>query len=485
MSKSWSTHQEGIFQFSEFGTGNANIVAVAGSGKTTTIVEALNRVKGTTIFLAFNKAIAEELKSRGVNARTFHSLTYVPVTQFKGERNVTTDKLNKLLKNGNFSERQIKLYGAFIMRLVGLARQQGIGCLVPDEAAEYQKIVDHHGLDLDNEEAKMSEAIDLAGDLLMYSNKSKMVDFDDLLYLSVKENLSLPKYDVIFVDEAQDTNAIQRAILKKIMKPTSRIICVGDPAQAIYGFRGADSDSLDLIAKTFNSINLPLSITYRCPKSVVEYAQQWVKHIEAAPNAEEGLVKHHGTSWTNKVFNCEDLVVCRRTAPLITLAFNMLRDRISVQVMGRDIGEGLKALIKRMQAQGIDALVKKLETYKAREMKRLKDLEQDAKAEAVADKVDCILTLIEEMSENNRTVPALVDIIDSLFADKKACVTLATIHKSKGLEANRVFWLDSDYSPTWPMKPWQLKQEDNLCYVAATRAKKELHTIQPTKKVRK
>ena len=91
-----------------------------------------------------------------------------------------------------------------------------------------------------------------------------MANFDDLLYLAVKDGISLPKFDFIFVDEAQDTNAIQRALLRKIMKKTSRVVVVGDPAQAIYGFRGADSESMNLIAEEFDCKRLPLSISCRC-----------------------------------------------------------------------------------------------------------------------------------------------------------------------------------------------------------------------------
>jgi superfamily I DNA/RNA helicase len=474
----WSPLQANIFQFVEDPkAGNAIINAVAGSGKTTTIVEALKRVKGTSIFLAFNKSIAEELKSRGVNARTFHSLTYMPVTKSKGTHNVDVDKLKKLVKT-LFSYDESRVYGLFCQKLVGLARQAGFGCLVTESKAAWEDIIDHYNLDLDNEGADMDKAIEMASYLLQMSNKSSLVDFDDLLYIAVKDNVSLPKYDFIFVDEAQDTNAIQRAILHKIMKPNSRIIAVGDPAQAIYGFRGADSNSLDLIKSEFKAVELPLSISYRCPKSVVKYAQEWVNHIQASETAHEGEVKHMNQSWTNQQFAIGDLVVCRRTAPLIKLAYSLLRDRIGVQVLGRDIGEGLKSLVRMMSTNTIDRLIDKLDKYEKREVSKFMRKEQEAKAEAIKDRVSAIMILIECLGENNRSVDALIRIIDELFADKKACVTLSTIHKAKGLEADRVFWLDYDWTATWPMAVWQRQQESNLCYVAVTRAKQVLHTLQ-------
>ena len=117
MSKTWSPLQTAIFNLIEDPNGgNAIIEAVAGSGKTTTIVEGVKRARGTTIFLAFNKSIAEELKSRGVNARTFHSLTYGPVTQHKGVRTVEIDKLRRLC-DAKLKGEEARIYGAFICLL--------------------------------------------------------------------------------------------------------------------------------------------------------------------------------------------------------------------------------------------------------------------------------------------------------------------------------------------------------------------------------
>lgn len=477
-SRKWSPLQQNIFDFVEHGQGNAIVEAVAGSGKTTTIVEALKRVRGTSIFLAFNKSIAEELKARGVNARTFHSLTYGPVTQARGTRTVEMDKLRRLC-DAKLKGEDAAIYGAFICKLVGLGRQVGIGCLVPDLPQTWMDICIHHDLEPEHEMADLGRAIELASELLQHSNESGMVDFDDLLYLAVKDGISLPKFDFIFVDEAQDTNAIQRALLLKIMRKGARMVAVGDPAQAIYGFRGADSKSLDLIAQDFEAVRLPLSITYRCPTSVVEYAQQWVSHIQAAPGARAGEVLELGSKWDMTTFKPNDLVVCRKTAPLMTLAFKFLRARVPVMVMGGEIGAGLKSLINKMNARSLEHLEQKLETYRDREVEKALAKKDDAKVEAIEDKISAITCLIESMPEDQRNVQALLNTLDTLFADKRNAVVLATIHKSKGLEAKRVFWLDRSQCPAkWARQDWQRQQEVNLCYVAATRAMESLITIE-------
>ena len=483
MTRTWSNYQQAIFQFIETGTGNAIVEAVAGSGKSTTIIEGLNRIpKGaTSIFLAFNKAIADELKEKGVNARTFHSLTYSPVTRFKNVRNVEMDKMRKLVQK-HFTGDDVIMYGSFCQRLVGLAKQAGVGCLTDDTESNWMAMVDYHDLELESENASISRGVELARKLLQASNAAQEIDFDDMLYLAVKEGLSLPKFDFVFVDEAQDTNMIQRAILRKILKPSTRVIAVGDPAQAIYGFRGADSDSLDLIAREFNCKRLPLTVSYRCPTSVVEYAQRYVSHIEAAPNAPVGAVGDLSHSWTNKVFATNDLVVCRTTAPLISLGYSLLRDRIPARILGREIGNGLKSLINKLNAKGIDNLISKLDAWCEREVEKALAAEKLAKVQQIEDKADAVRCLIDGMPETNRTVPALLQVIDTLFSEGTNVVTLCTIHKAKGLEADNVFWLNASQCPSkWARQDWQKQQEINLCYVAVTRAKRSLTIIEEKK----
>lgn len=474
-----SKYQLAIFAHIETpNSGNLVVDAVAGSGKTWTIVEAVKRMVGNHVFLAFNKAIATELEKRGVNAKTFHGLCFKPVQNFKKFRQIETNKLRKLV-DANMSGDNGFLYGAFICKLVGLARQVGIGCLVEDSEQAWVDIIEHHDLELESEKANMSDAVDFARKLLSWSNASDMVDFDDLLYLAVKEGLPLPKFVNVLVDEAQDTNAIQRAILRKIMLPQTRLVAVGDPAQAIYGFRGADSSSLQMIQDEFKCARLPLSVSYRCAKSVVEYARAWVSHIEPSDTAQNGEVISLGDKWEVSQFAPNDLVVCRTTKPLISLAYKMLKARIPVRIMGREIGEGLVTLINKMQARGIDGLVSKLNEWRTRECEKAVAKKQDGKAASIEDKADAILCLIDGLGENERTVPALIGVIRSLFADAVNVTVLATIHKSKGLEADRVFWLNRSKCPSiWARMPWQQEQERNLCYVAATRAKTTLVTFE-------
>lgn len=475
-SRNWSTYQQNIFHFVATGTGNAIVVAVAGSGKSTTIVEAMKLADGQSIFLAFNKAIADELKRKGVNARTFHSLVFGPVVRHCRQDGPTLDKLRRIARD-MFSFQENKLYGPFAQRMVGLARGMGIGIpgMTADVEEEWIALAEHHDLEPDSEEADFGEAIDAARRLFDACIEDARIDFDDMLYRAVRDNITLPKFDLVFVDEAQDTNPIQRAILRKIMAQGARLVAVGDPAQAIYGFRGADSDALATLGSEFNCVELPLSITYRCPRLVVEYAQQWVKHIEARPDAPEGVVNDLGTEWNPLDFIPGDLVVCRKSAPLIQAAFRFIRAGVPVQVLGRDIGEGLKSLIKKMNARNVDQLAEKLTQWREREVAKCMKDEDESKAESIRDRADVVLFLIDELKEDHRTIADLEAGIDWLFRDKSKAVIFCTGHKSKGLEAPRVFWLGRSECPAkWARKDWQRQQEVNLCYVITTRAMAEL-----------
>lgn len=478
MTRTWSPFQKDIFNFVANGSGNAIVEAVAGSGKTTTIVEAMKLVRGSTIFLAFNKAIAEELKSRGVNARTFHSLVFSPVMNAYKQRNVDTGKLNFLMRT-EMTSYEKRVYGGFAMKLVGLARQVGIGCLIKDEDSAWIHLCNHHGIEPEHDEADFGEGIAAARKLFDLCNESPVVDFDDMMYRAVKDQITLPKFDAVFVDEAQDTNAIQRAVLHKLMTPHTRLIAVGDPAQAIYGFRGSDSDSLKLIAEEFNAVTLPLSISYRCPTSVIRYAQQYVSHIQAREDAPSGSVNHLDVDWQPTDFKPGDLVVSRKTGPLIRLAFKFIKSQIPVTVLGREIGDGLKAIVNKLGETEMEPMLQRLKEWRDREYHKAIKEEDEGKAESILDKAEAIDSIAENLFEDNRTLEMLFQGIDFLFANKRDAVIMATIHKSKGLESKTVWWLGASECPaTWAKKEWQKQQEVNLCYVAITRAIETLNTFE-------
>ncbi|PWU21892.1 MAG: hypothetical protein C5B49_01955 [Bdellovibrio sp.] len=309
---------------------------------------------------------------------------------------------------------------------------------------------------------------------------TNIIDFDDQLYLPVVYKLKFPKYDWVFIDEAQDISSIQHVMLERSLNKGGRLVAVGDSHQAIYSFRGADSNSLNKIVETFNCIRLPLSISYRCPKSVVAEAKQYVPHIEAAPTATEGSVVDSGVANNIKLYNPEEsvMVVCRNNAPLLRLAYFLIAAKVPVRVEGREIGEGLANLIKKLRARTIHDLGPRLEEWHARETAKKLAVDKSADLSAIDDKYECLLCLLE--STQAQTVPELINEVKNLFDPKpgKKYVICSTIHRAKGLESEKVFFLDSWRLPSkYAKTEEQLQQEHNLAYVAVTRAKQSLHYV--------
>lgn len=284
----------------------------------------------------------------------------------------------------------------------------------------------------------------------------------------------------LLVHNCQDTNPARRALVRAMLRKGGRVIAVGDPHQAIYGFTGADADAMDLIAMDFNCVKMGLTISYRCPKAVVKFANQWVSHIEAALTAPEGEVSRVSME---EFFKRNDLtvgsvVLSRTTKPLVSLAFNLIRRRIPCLVKGRDIGKALQKLMTRWKVTTLDALESKLDGYLAKETTKLLAKRQEAKLANVEDSVETIRIIIDQCRmEGKRTIDDAVAYVDQLFGDKiEGMMTLSTIHRMKGKEAPVVFWLDrvNTCPSKWARQDWAQEQEKNLCYVAATRSQDKL-----------
>jgi len=481
MALSFSTYQIALFNVIE--NDNCSIVldAKAGAGKTTTILEACNRLpeRASVLFLAFNKAIVGELSEKlpaGVNCRTFNSCGWGAWRSFTGRKYIKIDaKKTWRIIWDMLSREDSRLYGAFINKMVGLAKSSG---LTPDsDSSEWWAVQDHHGVTLNSMDADYSEAMDCTVRVLRESIRQAydVCDFDDQIYMPWLRNATFQRYDYIFIDEAQDTNEIQCDLLRRMLKPGGRLIAVGDPNQAIYGFRGADHNAMNNIRNAFGATELPLSISYRCAKNIIAEAQKYVSDIQAFDSAPDGTVEHVD-GYTIETFNASDAILCRNNAPLIEIAYQFIARGKGVNFLGRDIGAGLKSLVKNMEARDLDDLEDKLDLWLGKESEKLIKKHQEEKVEILEDRVKCISIFIANLPQSRQTVGDLLDAIDALFQSKGRGITLSSVHKSKGREWDRVYILDfGTYMPSkYARKDWQKIQERNLIYVAITRAKRYL-----------
>jgi DNA helicase-2/ATP-dependent DNA helicase PcrA len=489
--------QLAIFNSIEHESCSLLIDAKAGSGKTSTIVHGASLIpkSQSCLFLAFNKDIATELKKRlpmSVQAKTFHSHCNQALSRHLPYRpRVDSDKVRWLLKD-SLSDKDFFIYGSFVQRLVSHAKSSALGThLAEDSHENFGQIIDHFGLSMWDEDADEKYAIELAQKTLKASNQdSGRIDFDDMLYLCVLRKVNFDKFNVVFVDEAQDTNYVQRWLLHRFL-PTaarpgcgmngeivSRLIAVGDPHQAIYGFRGADSDAMKLIKEEFNCKELPLSVSYRCSKEVVKKAQELVKDIDHHDQSPDGSVSMLG-AFGPEDFGPSDAILCRNVAPLVKFAFDLIRRQVPCKIKGRDTGKGLITLIEKMKVDDLDLLDEKLTAYRDKEVRKHMIRGNMAQVDAIEDKVACINIFMEKLDGASQNVRSLIRRIESMFQETVSDILmLCTIHKAKGLEWETVFILDKHLMPSkYAKQEWQLKQEYNLTYVAITRAKLHLKFI--------
>lgn len=202
--------------------------------------------------------------------------------------------------------------------------------------------------------------------------------------------------------------------------------------------------------------------------------------IDPHPDAPDGSVTKLN-SYDLASFNVADAILCRVTAPLVTLAFGFIKRGTGVRILGREIGQGLVSLVKKMNAQDVDNLDERLRSWRDREMSKAFARGHDSAAAAVEDKYACLHVFISQLPEDNRTVTEVIRRIEELFTNNnQGLLTLCTVHKAKGLEWPRVFILDrAKYMPSkWAKHSWEHQQEQNLIYVAITRAKVDLFYIQ-------
>ena len=497
----WSPQQEAIFDFVKHGRGSLFVDAKAGTGKTTTMVQATSLMHGSIAFTAYNKKIADEIKARvaelhlgnRVRVGTFHSFGFSAWRRVYPDVEVDADRKRDLIQErlglgrddeDKLSEEAIKL-APFVTKLIGLAKQRALGLFGSiDDDSRWYDIVDHFDLAYEIEDDRLiARGIELAQEGLMISRDMapELIDFDDMLYMPIVSGIRMWENDWVIVDEAQDTNPARRALARKMLRKNGRAAFVGDKFQAIYGFTGADNDAVDYIIRDFNCHVLPLSVTYRCPKAVVAVAQEQVPDIVAHETAPEGVVSTSSIGEIDRMakdgqLRATDAILCRNTRPLVEMAYSLIRRDVPCHVEGRDIGLGLVKLVNRFQAVRLDTLLRKLDAWAELEMAKLVAKGKETQAQSVEDRVETLKVIASDC----KSVDELRQRIASLFVDseneRKPTLTLSTVHKSKGREWDRVFILGRyELMPSpWARQSWQVQQEYNLIYVAVTRSKGEL-----------
>jgi DNA helicase-2/ATP-dependent DNA helicase PcrA len=497
----------------------------------------LSRDATTVCMVAFNKSIAEELKRRvppGVDTKTIHSMGYsavksaFPLAGFKEDRlktvigEVVSEKyptVKGYLESFWIFRKAEPTVASAVLRLASLCKLNLIPMSEDDaEDAEERmhrdailvELADYHGIELEDDDgtdhtARICELIPKVITFCRNVEHDNEFDHDDMVWLPIVRGLPVYKYDLLFVDEAQDLNRCQQTLVKMA---GHRLVFCGDDRQAIYGFAGSDAES---IATLFSDMSrhprgcevLPLTVTRRCGRAIVEEAKRYVPDFEAHESNGEGRVYSlpYGTNGNpvqgtyHSQVRPGDMIICRVTAPLVFQCLKFINRGQYATIQGRDIVSGLRSLAEKLAANGgrleitPGGFLVRLQEWQDREeaKERNKLVPSMSKLLSIQDRAACLRGFyLTYTGAENPVYPMpgtgtadFLQSIDAIFSEQAGAraIRLSTIHKAKGLEADRVFFLMPDRAECpHPLakKPWQREQEFNLLYVGITRAREEL-----------
>lgn len=489
-----SSNQQVVYDTWTTTDSNILIEAVAGGAKTTTLMGVLERSQYRTLFLAFNKSIQEEIQKRieergftHAKAMTLHSLGLLSIRNHYGSKNVVInnnkswqlmkdlEKFNKRLFGSLVWEERAKI-SMTIMEMNDMSRL----FLTNDmkQLFEFMKQMDKFYFEHPNLESLWQDFLELREQ--SYRGKVE-IDFTDMIYLVVKEKIMIPIQPYyLAIDEAQDLSLVQHEFVDILINQgdVHKWIAVGDRRQAIYGFSGSYGSSFDLFLEKEGVVELPLDICYRCPSLIIDEANK-VYNVMSGFKPEEGIVED--IEGDISAIQPGSMVICRNSNPLIDLYFQLLGMGAKVFLKGDDILGSITRFLKPYSYKTVDETKRKIST----EIKRLEQIEnknddERFKLYRLKQNYSNFLLLITNLVVDNGTIEVLLQSLKSMFAetDDADAITLCTIHKAKGLEADVVYILNEFLIPSkFAKSPMQLEQEQNLKYVARTRAKKELYYL--------
>lgn len=518
-----TNQQKKIFEFFRNGKGHGMIDAVAGSGKTTTIINGIDYIdkKLLILFCAFNKKIQLEIQKKtqdkeNVIVKTTYALGLNILRYnydiFKNKSpdtskyyNILNDKLKKKndsyeyespslfsrtfdsIKNHYYSNKKKeepdifhKTFFSNYYRLTDLLRytlsySKGID--------SFKNLVEKYSIDINPEDNRLIQlykrlvenAIKIGSEQAI---KNGMYDFADMIFLPCEFRLrSASKFDIVFIDECQDLSNAQLKTIRKHLKENGRLFAVGDPFQSIYGFAGASHKSFENVKRVFKPTMFLLTNCFRCGKSIVDLAKE-IRPDIVTTNENLGEIIKIKFNAISELAIESDYVLSRHNADLFEVLFELLKKNKKCKIVGKaDILKGLKKLIPTKFFQNTsyyENLTEHLERlYRASEAALGGNPSNFEKLENLRDSINVIETCYlnaPEISDLNGLFKHIEKLMDS---NDNESVILSTIHRAKGLEGKRVFIIGYDNLPIKKeeMQDWQLYQEKCLKYVAITRAK--------------
>ena len=336
--------------------GNVAVIATAGSGKTTVIINRIKRLitecgvsPENILAVTFSKKAKENIQNKlpdeccGVNVETFHSVALKIVQDYA--------------------------HGTYELWVKSWEKEKclfdickGLGLCAVKEDMPYNDILKFIATQKTNMRKSDNLIYDI--DLPFTNNNMKIIydeyeeykehhayiEFDDLLNMACEIFEESPEtlekyqniYTYILADEFQDVSLNQALFLKYLSAKNNNLFVVGDGCQAIYQFRGGVSKYLlDFDTEWAGADTINLNINYRCSKDIVTTANELAKHLPESKN------KHYVEAIANKGANSKPIYIECNTA---SEEANIVADEISKLVTGGKKYEDI-AILARTNAQ--------------------------------------------------------------------------------------------------------------------------------------
>ena len=481
------------------------VLGPPGTGKTTTLLNEVDKYLKQTDpnkigYFSFTQKAAHEARDRAMDKfnfseddlpyfRTLHSLAFKRLGIKKEEvlqRRHYEDLGKKTGYNLDYHDYDNEHTGLFttksdLLRIIQLAKLRDI-------TPEQQFNLKEHTQDITVQQLKQ-----FVHDLNQYKKDYNLIDFTDMITEFIKSDKS-PKFDVVFIDEAQDLSLSQWDMARSIWDKTGDTFIAGDDDQAIFRWAGADVDSF--ITQTGKIMQLTQS--YRIPRVVHDVASRIVNKIqnrlpkEWRPKTQRGLLSYYDDFEQVNMKQGNWLVLARTRFML-----NDLEDQLYSQGLyyenkyktnrEQDLYTAIKdweqlrkgQLLKYDQIERISSYTNLWDKKKIKSMVKdsfygidqlTKDYGLKTKAvwyEAFNDAPQKKVRYIRRMRENGEKL------------DSNPRIVLSTIHGVKGGEQDNVVLLTDLSRNTQINYEKNPDDENRLFYVGATRTKNHLHVIRP------
>ncbi|MCU4157313.1 ATP-dependent helicase [Carboxylicivirga sp. A043] len=467
--------------------GNLKVNAVAGSGKTTTILQyAQRRPKSPILYLAFNKSVKLEAEYKlsqmslsNVRVETAHSLAYkytAPYQRHKIRFDYKPHEIVAILnirpKAGDLSHLKLASHVYRFVRYFCNSMAQKVA-----EINYLETLSDLESLAFATENHEL--IVHYTRLFLAKMHKGEVDIIHDFYLKQFQLSQPVLSYDYILFDEGQDASG---AMLAAFIKQPANKIIIGDQHQQIYGWRFA-TNALQQV--DFQTMDLSKSFRFnqevaRLSKSIL----QLKTHIgQNSKVCLQGLGTHQPINSRVTLARSNSKLVSRAIELLIQqkeLSKIYFEGQLSSYTFSEDGGSIYDVLnLYNNQRHLIkDDLIKSIPSFD-----HLKDyLEETSDTSLKA--------LVDLVEKYHKDIPYFISRIKECCVDEadkdKADMVFSTVHKAKGMEYDQVFIMDDfineqqiidakEAIKAQEINPEAVAEEINLLYVAATRTKSKLH----------